>query len=98
MHFRRSVRGIGAALLILCACTQSPQVKEAQYLEKARKELAKQNYGVAVLHFKNAMSAQPRDAEPYYQLGLVYLATNDLDRAASYFRKTTELDPGHRAA
>jgi len=98
MPFQRCVLGISAAFLILCACTQSPQAKEAQYLAKGRKEFARGNYGVAVLHFKNALSAQPRDAEPYFQLGLVYQATNDLDRAASYLRKATGLNPGHTAA
>src|ERR1039457_3536200 len=98
MRFQRRAALAGVAILLLSACTQSPQVKEAKYLEKGRKEFEKKNYAVAVLHFKNAMAAQPRDAEPYYQLGLAHLASNDINSAASYFRKASELNPKHTAA
>ena len=85
-------------VLALTGCSQSPQEREAKYLEKGKKEFQKRNYAVAVLHFKNAMQAQPRDAEPYYQLGMAYLASNDINTAASYFRKATELNPKHTGA
>lgn len=67
-------------------------------MEKGKKEFQKKNYAIAILHFKNAMQAQPRDAEPYYQLGLAYLASKDLNTAVSYFRKATELNPKHTGA
>src|ERR1017187_1894358 len=98
MRFQRSSSWAGVAILMLSACSQSPQAKEAKYLEKGRKEFEKKNYAVAVLHFKNAMAAQPRDAEPYYQLGLAHLASNDPNTAASYFRKASELNPKHTGA
>ena len=73
--------------------------EEARYLEKGKKEFQKKNYAIAILHFKNAMQAQPQDAEPYYQLGLAYLASNDLNTAASYFRKATRIESqAHRGA
>src|ERR1035441_2877582 len=98
MRFQRRAALAGVAILILSACTQSPQVKEAKYLEKGKKEFEKKNYAVAVLHFKNAAAAQPRDAAPYYQLGLTHLAANDINTAASYFRKATDLNPKHTGA
>jgi len=85
-------------MLTLCACTQSPASREARYLEKGKQEFEKRNYAVAILHFKNAMAAQPRDAEPYYQLGLTYLAANDMNTAAGHFRKASELNPKHTGA
>src|ERR1022692_1336315 len=93
MRFQRSVSWAAVAVLFLSACTQSPQVKEARYLEKGKKEFDRKNYAVAVLHFKTAAAAQPRDAEPYYQLGFAFLASNDPNTAASYFHKATELTP-----
>jgi Flp pilus assembly protein TadD len=66
-----------AAVLTLCACSSSPQAKEAKYLEKGKKAYQEKNYAVAIIQFKNAAEAQPRDAEPYYQLGLAYLAATD---------------------
>lgn len=98
MRFQRRAALAGVAILILSACTQSPQAKEAKYLEKGKKEFEKKNYAVAVLHFKNAAAAQPRDAEPYYQLGLTHLAANDINTAAPYFRKATDLNPKHTGA
>ena len=98
MRFQRRAALAGVAILLLSACTQSPQVKEAKYLEKGKKEFEKKNYAVAVLHFKNAAAAQPRDAEPYYQLGLTHLAANDINTAAPYFRKATDLNPKHTGA
>ena len=98
MRFQRRAALAGVAILILSACTQSPQVKEAKYLEKGKKEFEKKNYAVAVLHFKNAAAAQPRDAEPNYQLGLTHLAANDINTAGAYFQKATELNPKHTGA
>ena len=93
----RKILPLSIAILVFVGC-QSPQAKEASYLEKGRKEFQKKSYEVAIIHFKNAMAAQPKDAEPYYQLGLAYLASNDLNSAASYFRKAAELNPKHTGA
>src|ERR1035441_8924844 len=98
MRLKRRCLSVCVVILALTGCSQSPQAREAKYLEKGRKEFQKKNYAVAVLHFKNAMEAQPRDAEPYYQLGLAYLGSNDVNTAASYFRKATELNPKHAGA
>jgi tetratricopeptide (TPR) repeat protein len=96
MRLKRRTLVAAVALLVLSGC--SPQAREARYLEKGKREFQKKNYAVAVIHFKNAMQAQPKDAEPYYQLGLAYLASGDINTAASYFRKATELNPKHTGA
>jgi tetratricopeptide (TPR) repeat protein len=98
MCWKRSILWIVVAVAIVAGCSRSPQAKEARYLERGKQEFQKKNYAVAIIHFKNAIQAQPRDAEPYYQLGLVYLAGNDFNTAASYFLKATELNPKHTAA
>jgi tetratricopeptide (TPR) repeat protein len=98
MRLKRWKFCVGVVMLILTGCSQSPQVREAKYLEKGKKEVQKKNYAVAILHFKNAAQAQPRDAEPYYQLGLAYLASNDFKTAASYLHKAVELNPKHTGA
>lgn len=95
---KRRTLSIGVMILILSGCSQSPQAREARYLEKGKKEFQQENYAVAILHFKNAMQAQPRDAEPYYELGLAYLASHDFNTAAAYFRKASELNPKHTGA
>ena len=60
--------------------------------------MTQKNYEVAILYFKNAMQKQPKEAEPYYQLGLAYLASGDVGTAASYLRKASELNPRHTGA
>lgn len=85
-------------MLTLAGCNQSPDAKEAGFLEKGRREFEKKNYAVANLHFKNASAAKPWDAEPYYQLGLSYLAGNDFKSAAADFQKAAEVNPRHTGA
>ncbi|HEV2473537.1 MAG TPA: tetratricopeptide repeat protein, partial [Chthonomonadales bacterium] len=98
MRWKRGICGMVVAAAMACGCSQSPKAKEAKYLEKGKKEFQQKHYTVAVLHFKNAMEAQPQDAEPYYQLGLVYMAVSDPNTAAQYFLKATELNPKHTGA
>jgi len=98
IRLKRGILIVGVMVLVLSGCSQSPQAKEARYLEKGKKEFQQKNYAVAILHFKNAAQAQPKDAEPYYQLGLAYLASNDFNTAAAYFRRAAELNPKHTGA
>lgn len=79
-------------------CSRSPQARAARFLEQGKKRFQQRDYARAILQFKNAAQALPNDAEPYYQLGLVHLATNDIRSAASAFYKATELNPKHAGA
>lgn len=97
-RLRRKVLCVAAVSLVLLGCSQSPQAREARYLEKGKREFQRKNYAVAVLHYKNAVQAQPRDAEPYYQLGLAYMALNAFNLAASNLHKACELNPKHSQA
>jgi putative PEP-CTERM system TPR-repeat lipoprotein len=92
---------IAAALLtiLLCSgCATSPQAKEAKSLAAGKRFLAKKDYQRATLEFKNAIAAMPRDAEPYYQIGLTFAGTRDLQAAVNMFRKALELNPKHAGA
>src|ERR1035438_8894941 len=60
--------------------------------------VAKKDFGRALLEFKNAAKAMPKDAEPNYQIGLSYLALQDFRYALVAFRKAVELDPKHAGA
>ncbi len=95
-RLKRTALCVGVGILILSGC--SPQAREARALAQGKKEFLKKNYQVAIIQFKNAVAAAPKDAEPYYQLGLAYLASNDYNTAGSYFHKATELNPKHTGA
>ena len=60
--------------------------------------LAKQDYSRALLEFKNATQAMPKDAEPYYQAGLAALGQGDPRSAFAYFNKAVQLNPKHSDA
>ena len=98
MRFERSVFWTVVAILTLSACHQSPEAREAAFLDKGKKAFQKKDYAVAILQFKNASAAKPWDAEPYYQLGLSYKAEGDFQSAADGFRKAIEANPRHTAA
>src|SRR5262249_15197422 len=51
-----------------------------------------------ILEFRNAAAAVPKDAEPYYRLGLAYLESGDPRSAAQAFQKATALNPNHAGA
>ncbi|MBZ5582678.1 MAG: tetratricopeptide repeat protein [Acidobacteriia bacterium] len=84
-------------MLSVSGC-RSPQAKEAGYLRKGKEAFGVRNYQVAIIQFKNAIAAQPKDAEPYYQLGLTYLAISDFTSAVTFFRRASELNPKHAEA
>jgi tetratricopeptide (TPR) repeat protein len=79
-------------------CNNSPQAKEARYLKLGQDRLAKGDSSRAILEFRNAAKAMPRDAEPQYQLGLAFLRSGDIRSAAVTLRKATELNPKHEGA
>ena len=66
-------------------CNRSPQAKEAQYLQRGMAQAAKKDYGRAILEFRNAVKVMPKDAEPYYQLGLTYRDLGQAELARQAF-------------
>jgi tetratricopeptide (TPR) repeat protein len=92
---------ISIAALIAAAlsgCNTSPQAKEARYLKRGEALVAQKDYSRALLEFRNASTAVPKDAEPFYQMGLAYLGSADLVGAARSFRKAIDLNPNHTGA
>src|ERR1022692_4924917 len=82
-------------------CTGSPEARCARHLASGKKLLAAKDYARAMLEFRNAVSAMPRNPEPLYALGLAYVATgnaSDFQVAVKSFSKALELDPKHAGA
>ena len=84
--------------VVTAGCSRSPQAQEARFLKRGKELVAKKDFGRAVLEFKSAAQAMPKDAEPYYQIGLTYLALRDVRYAMVAFRKAIELDAKHAGA
>lgn len=84
--------------LTLIGCSATPQTKHDRFLASGKKLLEQHDYARAVLQFKNAAQAMPKDPEPYYLTGLALLGTGDLSHAALAFKQALELDPKHIGA
>jgi tetratricopeptide (TPR) repeat protein len=87
-----------AGVVTVGGCSRSPQARELRFLKRGKDLVAQKDLGRALLEFKSAAQAMPKDAEPYYQLGLTYLAIRDHRYAIAAFRKAVELDPKHAGA
>jgi tetratricopeptide (TPR) repeat protein len=97
------VRRLGMSCLLLSTltfmgCMRSPEVRRDKYLASGKKLVQRKDYTRAMLEFRNAVKAMPRDAESYYQLGLAYLALNDGVNGFQALKKATELNPSHAGA
>ena len=84
-----------AVAAMLTGCALSPQQNEARRLKAGQERMIRKDLSRAILEFQAAAQAMPRDAEPQYQLGLAYLAMQNVRGAVAAFRKATELDPMH---
>src|ERR1039458_2926810 len=60
--------------------------------------MKKNNPPRAIMQFRNAIQATPRNPEAHYQISLAYLASGDLLHGGASLRKTLELNPKHRGA
>ena len=60
--------------------------------------LARQDYQRALIEFRNAANAMPKDAEPVYRMGLAYLGRGDTRAAYQSFLKALGLNPAHSGA
>jgi tetratricopeptide (TPR) repeat protein len=98
----RRLWAAGSFVLVFCVlapgCARSPQEKEARYLESGKRLLEKKDYARALIQFRNASKAMPKDAEPYYQIALTFIARSDWQGAGSSLIKALELNPKHQQA
>lgn len=67
-------------------------------MKKGQALVAKKDYSRAILEFRGAAAALPKDAEPHYQLGLAYLAASNYLSAVGEFKTAVKLNPSHQGA
>ena len=84
------------ALLLAVGCSQSPEKKAAKHLKKGEEYIKASKYREAVIEFKNALQATPRNAQAHYQAGLVYIRLGGMSNLQTAFQelsKAVGLDP-----
>jgi tetratricopeptide (TPR) repeat protein len=64
-------------------------------MAQGKEFLQKKDYSRAILDFKNAAQAMPKDADVYYQLSLAYWGAGDVKMGIISVRKALELSPKH---
>ncbi len=94
----KSGRFLAAALLFLSACSSSPQEKEALHLKRGKAAVDKKDYKTAIVEYKVASQNMPKDAEPFYQLGMAYAGVGAGKQAVEAFAKAVSLNPKHEGA
>src|SRR4051794_36896428 len=87
--------GLLIALAVATGCGRSPEARRDRALARGKTLMEKKEYQRAILEFKNATQAVPKDAESYYQLGLAANGAGDLRTAVLSYAKALDLDPKH---
>src|SRR5690242_14038962 len=99
---RRFATLLGTGVLGMCVafsgCMRSPQEKEARYLESGKRLFESKDYARAAIQFMNAAKTMPNDAEPRYQLALVYLAQRQRESAIRSLQTAINLNRNHEQA
>ncbi|HTP13465.1 MAG TPA: tetratricopeptide repeat protein [Bacteroidota bacterium] len=80
---------------VIVACLLVPFLLSAQSLDDGKREFGKGNIAGAKKIFEQVLSADDRNAEAHYQLGLVYLGRQfrDDDEAVDQMEKAVDLNP-----
>lgn len=89
---------LGVTLAGTTSCKKSPEARKAEAMERGKKLSEQKDYARAVLEFRNAAQAAPKDAEVQYQLAMALLGSGDVTGGYFGLLKATELNPGHAAA
>ncbi len=89
---------LAIVVVVLQGCRSSPKEKEAGFLKRGNALLAGKQYQRAVLEFRNAIQVMPKDAEPYYRLGIACMNAGDVFDAFRAFHRATELNPKNSQA
>lgn len=63
------------------------------YINLGNAQLGLKNYEASISAYENAVMADPKAAEPYYNLGLVYSRTKDVGKVVDYFLRYVDHAP-----
>ncbi|MDP9055076.1 MAG: tetratricopeptide repeat protein, partial [Acidobacteriota bacterium] len=94
----KSVRFLAVSLVFLGGCSVTPEAREAKHLRKGNEFAAAKKYREAVIEFKVASQNMPKDPEPVYRLGMIYLSAGAPKPALESFQKVLTLNPKHEGA
>lgn len=96
----RTIRTLAALLAVVLALggnvsCRSPEAQAARLLKRAQDARVKKEYGRAAIDLRNAIKAQPKNAQLRYELGLVYLEVGDVNAAVNRFQEALKINPDY---
>ena len=98
MGTRRSLKVCVLIALALGACTQDPNVKKQQYLERGLAYHKEGKYNEAILQLKNALQIDPKFARALHAIGRAYRAKSWSVDAMRELQRAVELEPDNLEA
>ena len=88
---------LACVALCLVGCG-NPQQREARYLKRGNDLFQRGDFQKARLNYRNAIRVTPTDAEPYYRLGLVDEAEQNISSAYGDFLEALQQDAHYQGA
>lgn len=85
-------------MIAVAGCSRSPEVQSARFMDAGKQLMQKGDAARALLEFKNAAQATPRNPDVYYQLGRAYVASGDWGKGVANLKRVLELNPKHEQA
>ncbi|HEX9158375.1 MAG TPA: tetratricopeptide repeat protein, partial [Syntrophales bacterium] len=94
------VRFCGVALIsgLLSSCSSTPAELVAKHAKRGDEYVQKEKFKEAVIEYKNAVKAGPKDAALRFKLAKAALEAKDARTAFQELQKTVELDPANYEA
>ncbi|GAB4243409.1 MAG: hypothetical protein OHK0028_21900 [Deltaproteobacteria bacterium] len=83
------------AAVFLSSCDRSPEAKLAKHMKRGDEYTKEEKFKEAVIEYKNAVKAAPKDPAAHWKLAKASLDAKDVRTAYSELQKTVELDPAN---
>jgi tetratricopeptide (TPR) repeat protein len=85
-------------LFSIASCSSTPEEKLAKHIKRGDEYVKEEKYREAVIEYKNAVKAVPKDPGAHWKLANAALEARDIRTAFQELLKTVELDPSNHEA
>ncbi len=71
-------------LLLVSACSRSPEAQKAHYLEQGDKYASREQHREAIIEYRNVLKFDPANGRAVRQIGLAHYQLGELAQAFPY--------------
>lgn len=83
------------AAVFFGSCDRSPEAKLTKHVKRGDEYVKEEKFKEAVIEYKNAVKAVPKDSTAHWKLAKASLEAKDIRTAFAELQKTVELDPNN---